>query len=98
MRVVPSAIAASMAYRCEIDLSPGKRTAPAMRRAGEILSCMRNPHFRGFRMSGNGTEYGRRIAQESAHEAAIGIGRFPRRILRFGTDSHHRIVQAQDSG
>src|SRR6266446_2188736 len=98
MRVGPSAIAASMAYRCEIDLSPGRRTAPEMRRAGEILSCMRNPHFRVFRVSGNGTECGRRIPQESAYEATFVVGRLPRRILRLGTDSHHRIVQAQDSG
>src|SRR5205823_354893 len=34
--VVPSAIAPSMAYRCEIDLSPGKRTDPLTLVAGRI--------------------------------------------------------------
>ena len=32
----PSAIAESMAYRCETDLSPGSRTSPDKRRAGEM--------------------------------------------------------------
>ena len=32
--VVPSAIAASSAYRCEMDLSPGGRTRPRTRSAG----------------------------------------------------------------
>jgi hypothetical protein len=30
----PSAMAASIAYRCEIDLSPGGRTRPRMHVAG----------------------------------------------------------------
>src|SRR5437899_6944025 len=68
-----------------------------MRCAGEILSCMRNPHFRGFRMSGGGTEDRGRIPQESAEAAAIRIGRLPRCVLRLGADSHDRIIQAQDS-
>ena len=37
-REVPSASAARMAYRCEIDLSPGGRTTPVMRRAGSTTS------------------------------------------------------------
>ncbi len=35
-RVVPSAIAPSIAYRCEMDLSPGKRTLPRTLAAGKI--------------------------------------------------------------
>jgi len=37
-RLVPSAIAASIAYRCEIDLSPGIRTDPSTPRAGRMTS------------------------------------------------------------
>src|SRR5205823_9393584 len=42
--VVPSAIPPSMAYRCEMDLSPGRRTEPESPLAGRItmsLDCMR---------------------------------------------------------
>ena len=34
---LPSARAAMIAARCEMDLSPGRRTCPTMRRAGRIL-------------------------------------------------------------
>src|SRR5437667_6025386 len=37
-RVVPSAMAASIAYRCEIDLSPGRVNFPATLRAGRTIT------------------------------------------------------------
>src|SRR5438034_3134973 len=37
-RVVPSAMAASIAYRCEMDLSPGRVTCPAIFRAGRTIT------------------------------------------------------------
>jgi len=39
MRVSPSAIAAIMAYRWEIDLSPGRQMDPEKDEAGEIRLC-----------------------------------------------------------
>ncbi len=37
MRDVPVAMVAMIAARCEIDLSPGRRTRPDIRRAGLIF-------------------------------------------------------------
>jgi hypothetical protein len=39
---VPSAMAERMAYRWEIDLSPGRRIAPPSAFEGAILTCMGN--------------------------------------------------------
>src|SRR3954464_13398314 len=49
--VVPSAIPPSMAYRCEMDLSPGRRTEPESPLAGRItmsLDCMRFLQYSGM--------------------------------------------------
>src|SRR4051812_39384888 len=40
MRLAPSAMDAIIAYRCEIDLSPGSAMAPDTRAAGEMRFCM----------------------------------------------------------
>jgi len=40
---LPLASEAMIAARCEIDLSPGRRTRPTMRRAGRILIVVMIP-------------------------------------------------------
>src|ERR1035438_898067 len=47
MRVWPSAMAAIMAYRCEMDLSPGNPISPETEVAGAIFLCMRIPFYAG---------------------------------------------------
>lgn len=39
-RLVPPANAANMAYRCEMDLSPRKRSVPVMLRAGRMICSL----------------------------------------------------------
>jgi hypothetical protein len=44
MSLVPSARAASIAYLCEIDLSPGTSSEPEIVRAGRMI-CFDTPGF-----------------------------------------------------
>src|SRR3984957_8622738 len=59
---------AIMAYRCEIDLSPGRLMAPERNRAGGILCSIENPHSspaRGSSADGHGRGYRKRTPRRA---------------------------------